>query len=187
MILTGLSLHDNQPIPKDIWEEIPYEEVQTIERQERKAEDIPVPGPVQEIQSGELTKKPEEEAGPVNEFTYDDAQLLMRIAQSEAGNQGEDGMWLVMSVVLNRVDSSEFPNSIKDVIYQAHQFSSVSDGHFDEAVISPDAHEALARIEQGEVAEQIIGFEVKDSKELDKYFTRAFEFKDHRFYTMKGD
>lgn len=186
MILTGLSLN-NQPTPKDIWEEIPYEEVQTIERQERKAEDIPVPGPVQEIQSGELTKKPEEAAGPVNEFTYDDAQLLMRIAQSEAGNQGEDGMWLVMSVVLNRVDSSEFPNSIKDVIYQAHQFSSVSDGHFDEAVISLDAHEALARIEQGEVAEQIIGFEVKDSKELDKYFTRAFEFKDHRFYTMKGD
>lgn len=117
----------------------------------------------------------------VNEFTYEDAQLLMGIAEAEAGNQGTDGMWLIMSVVLNRVNSSEFPDNIHDVIYQQYQFYAKGIGKTE---ITPECHEALARIEMGEVAPQIVAFEKTTSKTLDKYFCSAFEYRDHKFYTL---
>lgn len=117
----------------------------------------------------------------VNEFTYEEAQLLMEIAQAEAGNQGSDGMWLVMSVVLNRVDSEDFPDTISEVVYQEHQFYAKGIGKTE---ISPECHEALARIERGEVAPEIVAFERTTSKALDKYFSKAFEYRDHKFYTL---
>lgn len=116
-----------------------------------------------------------------NEFTYEEAQLLMGIAQAEAGNQGTDGMWLVMSVVLNRVENEDFPNSIRKVIYQDHQFYTKGIGKTE---ISPECHEALARIERGDIAPEIVAFERTTSKKLDKYFSAAFEYRDHKFYTL---
>ena len=130
----------------------------------------------------------------INDFTFEEAQTLMRLAEAEAGNQGEDGMWLVLSTVINRRQDQEWPDSIIDVIYEKHetkdgrtihQFESVANGSIDRVEISQNAHRALARIEMGEVAPEIIAFERKESHALDKYFMPAFEFKDHRFYTKK--
>lgn len=117
-----------------------------------------------------------------NEFTYEDAQLLLGIAQAEAGNQGPDGMWLVMSVVLNRVKNPEFPNNIHDVIYAENQFYAEGIGKTE---ISPECHEALARIERGDVAPQIVAFEKTTNRTLEKYFSSAFGYRDHVFYTLK--
>lgn len=130
----------------------------------------------------------------INEFTFEEAQALMKLATAEAGNQGEDGMWLVMSTVLNRRSEEDWPDSILDVIYEHHktkdgrtiyQFETVSNGMIDRVEISQEAHDALAKIEKGEVAPQIIAFENKRSEALDKYFMPAFEHRDHRFYTKK--
>ena len=115
------------------------------------------------------------------ELTYEDAQLLMKIADAESHNQGPDGEWLVMSVVINRVNSPEFPNNIHDVVYQEYQF--YTKGMKSE--ISQEAHEALARIEKGDIAPQIVAFEKTTNKSLEKYFSSAFDYKDHRFYTLK--
>ncbi|MFA6664344.1 MAG: cell wall hydrolase [Lachnospiraceae bacterium] len=59
---------------------------------------------------------------------YDDLSLLAELVQAEAGNQDENGKRLVADVVLNRVASDRFPNSIPEVIYQDKQFSTVLDG-----------------------------------------------------------
>lgn len=118
----------------------------------------------------------------VNEFTYEEARMLLEIAQAEAGNQGADGMWLVMSVVYNRRDSEEFPDSIKEVIFQDSQFYTKGMGATE---ISPECHEALARIEKGDVAPEIIAFEKSTSNRLDHFFSSAFGYRDHNFYTLK--
>lgn len=118
----------------------------------------------------------------VNEFLLEDAQLLMQVAQAEAGNQGQDGQWLVMSVVINRMKSDTFPDSMKDVIYQPHQFSTVSNGTIETAEPTVDTHLALARIECGDVAPQIIAFETTDSEILSNYFTEVFDYRNHSFY-----
>jgi len=119
------------------------------------------------------------------EIEYEDAQLLMRVAQAEAGNQGITGQWLVMCVVMNRVESEDFPNTIKEVVYQKNQFATATNGAIDKAEPTPDTHYALAYLESGEIAEGIIAFESNKSQTLDKYFWKAFEVKDHIFYTLK--
>jgi len=116
------------------------------------------------------------------ELSYEDAQLLMKIAQAEAGNQGTDGMWLVMSVVYNRVNNPEFPDSYYDVIYQPYQFYTDGIGLTE---ISPECHEALARIEKGDIAPEIVAFEKVTNNSLEKYFCSAFNYRDHQFYTAK--
>ena len=119
------------------------------------------------------------------EVTYEDAQLLMKVAQAEAGNQGITGQWLVMCVVLNRVESEDFPDTVYEVIYQEGQFSTATNGALDKAEPTSDTHIALAYLEQGNKAEKIIAFENSKCQSLDKYFWKAFSVKDHIFYTAK--
>ena len=123
----------------------------------------------------------------VNEFTYDEAQLLMQTAQAEAGNQGEDGMFFVMSAIVNRTRSEDFPNTIYDVCHESGQFATVESGAIYKVKLSPEVHTALARIEKGEVAEEIVAFENKRSSYLERYFSEAFTYRDHKFYTKKID
>ena len=118
-------------------------------------------------------------------YTDKEIDELCRIAQAEAGNQTEDGMWLVMSVVLNRVSSEQFPDNIHDVLHQSGAFSAVSNGSFDRAEPSDECRLAFERISTGDIAPEIIAFEAKSSDVLDKYFSWAFTHKDHKFYTKK--
>ena len=57
-----------------------------------------------------------------------DLNLLARAVYAEARGEPYSGQVAVASVVLNRVKSSSFPNSISGVIYQSGAFSVVSDG-----------------------------------------------------------
>lgn len=57
-----------------------------------------------------------------------DQYLLGAIIQCEAGGESYDGKLAVGSVVINRVKSSYFPNSVSGVIYQSGQFSPVASG-----------------------------------------------------------
>ncbi len=57
-----------------------------------------------------------------------DAYLLGAIIQCEAEGEPYEGKLAVGSVVLNRVKSSYFPNTITGVIYQKNQFSPVASG-----------------------------------------------------------
>lgn len=65
-----------------------------------------------------------------------DLELLATIIYCEAGNQSYEGKLAVGSVVMNRVASRSFPNSISGVIYQSGQFSPVASGRFAQALAS---------------------------------------------------
>ena len=52
------------------------------------------------------------------EYYYDSLELLALCVEAEAGDQGLYGKKLVADVVLNRVDSPDFPDNITDVILQ---------------------------------------------------------------------
>lgn len=64
-----------------------------------------------------------------------DVYLLARLVYGEARGEPYTGQVAVASVVLNRVKSSSFPNTISGVIYQAGAFSVVSDGQIN---LTPD-------------------------------------------------
>lgn len=61
--------------------------------------------------------------------------LLARLVYGESRGEPYKGQVAVAAVVLNRVKSSSFPNSISGVIYQSGAFSVVSDGQIN---LSPD-------------------------------------------------
>ena len=65
-----------------------------------------------------------------------DTYLLACLIYGEARGEPYKGMVAVGAVVLNRVKSSLFPNSIANVIYQSGAFSVVDDGQIN---LTPDA------------------------------------------------
>lgn len=64
----------------------------------------------------------------------DMTDLLARLINGEARGESYKGQVAVGAVVLNRVKSSQFPNTIPAVIYQKGQFSCVTDGQFNKAI-----------------------------------------------------
>ena len=57
-----------------------------------------------------------------------DLQLMARAINGEARGEPYEGQVAVGAVILNRVKSSQFPNTIAGVIYQAGAFTAVADG-----------------------------------------------------------
>ena len=68
-------------------------------------------------------------------YTNSDTYLLARCIYGEARGESYTGQVAVGAVVLNRVKSSQFPNTIAGVIYQRHAFPAVSDGQIN---LTPD-------------------------------------------------
>lgn len=67
----------------------------------------------------------------ISEVTFADGDryLLANLIYCEAGNQPYEGKLAVGAVVINRVLSAVFPDTVVGVIYQRRQFSPVDDGH----------------------------------------------------------
>lgn len=59
-------------------------------------------------------------------------ELLASIIFCEAGNQPYEGQVAVGAVVMNRVKSKAFPDTVEEVIYQSGQFSPAGSGWLDE-------------------------------------------------------
>ena len=69
-------------------------------------------------------------------YTSSDTQLLARLIHAEARGETYSGKVAVGAVVLNRVKSPSFPNTISGVIYQPYAFTCVADGQIN---LTPDA------------------------------------------------
>ena len=67
----------------------------------------------------------------VNTSNTSNVQLLARAINGEARGEPYEGQVAVGAVILNRVKSSSFPNTIAGVIYQPGAFTAVSDGQID--------------------------------------------------------
>lgn len=61
-------------------------------------------------------------------YTNQDLKILAAIVSCEAGNQSYAGKLAVACVIVNRKNSSAFPNTIKGVVYQKGQFSPTRTG-----------------------------------------------------------
>lgn len=78
-------------------------------------------------------------------FEENDRYLLANLIYCEAGNQPYEGQVAVGSVVINRVLSSQFPDTVTGVIYQNRQFSPVASGRLALALDTNRATEACYR------------------------------------------
>lgn len=97
------------------------------------------------------TEVPTETTAPERlTFTAEEEELLQKIGMAERGDTGcIECIALVMRTVLNRVESSKFPSTVKGVIYAQDQFTPVMDGSFEDAQPGWLCQEALEWIKDG--------------------------------------
>ncbi len=125
----------------------------------------------------------------------EDYQNLLRIVEAEAGGEDEVGKILVANVVLNRVDSENFPDSVTEVIFQRSngvaQFSPISDGRFYEVVISDATRQAVDKALEGEDYSQgalyFAARKYADSENMqwfDECLVYLFEHGGHEFFAQ---
>ena len=69
-------------------------------------------------------------------YSNTDVQLLARLIYGEARGESYVGQVAVGAVVMNRIKSSSFPNTMSGVIYQSYAFTAVSDGQIN---LTPNA------------------------------------------------
>lgn len=72
--------------------------------------------------------------GSVPQATESNINLLARIISAEARGEPYTGQVAVGAVVLNRVESPSFPDTISGVIYQNGAFTAINDGQFWEPI-----------------------------------------------------
>ena len=107
---------------------------------------------LKERQEEEARKKAEEERRAARRIKYtdEDYQVLLRIVQAEAGICDPKGKILVADVIINRVLSGKFPDSVKAVVYQPSQFQPVSNGTINTVKVTAETIDCVDRALAGE-------------------------------------
>lgn len=119
------------------------------------------------------------------DWDKDDSYLLCKIAMAEAESEGVKGKALVMLVVLNRVWSNEFPDTIEEVIFRKNQFSPVANGRYDAVEPDEECYEALKliQVDHWNESQDALYFESKsDSKWHSENLEFLFKYGKHYFY-----
>lgn len=89
---------------------------------------------IESIKNNIIAKTDQSSTSTNKASTGDMVDLLARLINGEARGEPYQGQVAVGAVVLNRVKSSEFPNTISSVIYQKNQFSCIKDGQFNKKI-----------------------------------------------------
>jgi N-acetylmuramoyl-L-alanine amidase len=85
-------------------------------------------------ETGKANQAPAKNAQPAtakntpNGFSQNDIQLMANAVYGEARGEPYTGQVAVAAVILNRLDSATFPNTISGVIFEPRAFTAVADG-----------------------------------------------------------
>lgn len=124
------------------------------------------------------------------EIEEGECEMLAQLIEAEAGNQDFKGKCLVADVVLNRVKSKTFPDTIEGVIFQYltesgrkyYQFSTVVDGNYEKAgwYISEDSFKAAYQeyYTDKRVDSNVLYF---TAGEYNPYCSPLYKYGDHYF------
>lgn len=141
----------------------------------------------------ELQKQQEELKKNAMMLSASERKYLEMIVQAESGNQDIKGKILVANVVLNRIKSSRFPDTVKAVVFQhtgsCYQFSPAKSGSIYRVHISKETKEAVTRALNGEdYSKGALYFVARSAANrnsltwFDRELTRLFTHGGHTFY-----
>lgn len=127
------------------------------------------------------------------DLSAEDYEALLRIVQAEAGSEDTEGKMLVAGVVLNRVESDKFPDSVVQVVTQqedgVYQFSPVADGSYYRVKVTQETINAVERVLCGEdITQGALYFAAREyadpekMKWFDTSLTWLFEHGGHEFF-----
>lgn len=127
------------------------------------------------------------------QLTEKELEVLFRIVEAEAGCEDEEGKLLVANVILNRLNSPKFPDSITEIVFQREngvaQFSPVYDGSYACAEVSEETIKAVGRALKGEdISDGAMYFAARKYAEddrmrwFDEKLTLLFCYGGHEFF-----
>lgn len=179
-------------MPAETAAEMPAETVAEIPTE--TVAEIPAEAEARLEEGMEEAEPTEADSGRVYELSEEDYDALLRLVEAEASGEDIKGKMLVANVVLNRVESSSFPDTVKEVIYQRHngraQFSPVATGKIDRVAVSEETVEAVERALCGE--DESCGAlyfvapayaDAANHRWFQKNLTWLFSYNGHEFYT----
>lgn len=145
------------------------------------ASTAPAPIQTEEIEAAQTYKSVVQS----RDWGAEESEMLLRIAMAEAEGESVEGKALVMLVVLNRVWSDKFPDTIEEVIFQPRQFSpAVEGGRYYTTEPNEECYEALKLVMSG--WDESYGALYFESCEGDSLHSRNLEFLfqvgNHKFY-----
>lgn len=130
----------------------------------------------------------------VMSVTKEEKKMLERIVEAEATGEDMIGKILIANVIFNRMEDKNFPDTIKEVIFQNsngdYQFSPVSDERFWKVKITEETEEAVERALQGEdYSEGALYFMARKRTNkanwFDQHLKWLFKHGGHEFYKNK--
>lgn len=127
------------------------------------------------------------------DLSEEDYEVLLRIVEAEAGCEDVKGRMLVAGVILNRVTSDKFPDTVKQVVFQQEngvaQFSPIKDGRYYNVCVSDETIEAVTRVLYGEdLSEGALYFASRKYANpermqwFDNHLTLLFSYGGHEFF-----
>ena len=81
-----------------------------------------------------ITKKTTAKTTKATSYSEAEVRLLSALIYCESGNQSYAGKLAVGIVIVNRMESKAFPNTLKGVVYQKYQFGPVRNGSLNKAL-----------------------------------------------------
>lgn len=122
-------------------------------------------------------------------ITPENYESLLRIVEAEAGNQDDIGMMLVANVVINRVKSGNFSNTITGVVFQhsgnTYQFQPILNGTYYTVTVSEKVIQCVNQVLSGEDHSEGALYFARDTSPYSWFNTKlTFLFKHgaHNFY-----
>lgn len=127
-----------------------------------------------------------------------DYETLLRIVEAEAGGEDLKGKILVANVIMNRVKSREFPDTVTEVVWETTegtaQFSPTYDGRINTVTVSSETKEAIRQALEGvDYSQGALFFVAKDQADknnvawFDSDLKHLFEYGVHDFYTYPDE
>lgn len=157
------------------WCSIPTTEI-PIETESTCEEIIEVVG--EPVIDTEIPIEPE----PVNELPLsdEDIDLIALVTMAEAEGESEEGKRLVIDVILNRLDSSRFPDTISGVIYAKNAFECMWNGRVDRCYVRDDIRQLVIEELQSRTNSNIHYFR---TKHYHRFGTPVVQVGNHYFST----
>lgn len=106
----------------------------------------------------ETTTKPKETTKKAT-ISAEDIELLALVTVAEAEGESEYGKRLVIDTILNRVDHPKFPSTIRGVIYQKNQFTSMWNGRTSRCVVTDEVRQLVKEELESRKNKQVIFFQ----------------------------
>lgn len=159
---------NNEPVKQP---EIIYEEI---------TEEIIEPSPVVDIYEEPVEEDVPEEPEYEVYLTDDEIDLIALVTMAEAEGECVEGKRLVIDVILNRLESSRFDDTVHDVVYASGAFSSMWNGRVDRCYVMDEIRQLVVEELQSRTNYEVLYFR---TKHYHKFGTPVVQVGNHYFST----